>query len=88
MDLGPTSLVLVSREGSVELLVLGEALRPNARKTRRLQRKIDRQRRANNPDNYDAKGRIKKRTGKKQRLQWNSGNAPDGRDGVSPTTCE
>lgn len=36
-------------------------LRKSLRKRRRLQRKLDRQRRANNPDNFDAKGRAKRR---------------------------
>jgi Putative transposase DNA-binding domain len=38
---------------------------PDTRKKRRLQRTMDRQRRANNPDNFDEKGRVK--TG---RLHW------------------
>jgi hypothetical protein len=33
---------------------------PNWRRLRRLERKLDRQRRANNPDYYDERGRIKK----------------------------
>src|SRR5690348_1306189 len=44
------------------------ARRPGATMTRRLQRKLDRQRRANNPQNYDEKGRIKKHG--KRRLTW------------------
>jgi hypothetical protein len=34
-------------------------LAPDAQAIRQLQRQMDRQRRANNPDNYDEKGRIK-----------------------------
>jgi hypothetical protein len=34
-------------------------LTPDTRKKRRLQRKMDRQRRANNPDNFDEKGHVK-----------------------------
>src|SRR5260370_12793897 len=37
---------------------------------RRLQRKMERQRRAANPENYDAQGRIKKRS--KWGLRWKS----------------
>src|SRR5215469_15905603 len=43
-------------------------LAPDAQAIRRLQRQMDRRRRANNPDNFDAQGRIKK--GGKQRLRW------------------
>src|SRR6266699_1603159 len=52
-------------QGPVQLLTFCEELRPNARKKRRLQRRMDRQRRANNPQNYDEKGRVKK-----GRLTW------------------
>jgi hypothetical protein len=48
---------------------LCEELRPDIRNKRRLERKLDRQRRANNPENYDEKGRPKKH-GKQQRLMW------------------
>src|SRR5205823_8590410 len=43
-------------------------LHPDEQAIRRLQRQMDRQRRANNPENYDEKGRAKKR-GKKG-LRW------------------
>jgi hypothetical protein len=43
-------------------------LAPDAQAIRRLQRQMDRERRANNPDHDDEKGRIKKRG--KQRLRW------------------
>jgi hypothetical protein len=67
-DLGPSALALVPREGEASLAVYCEELTPDARAIRRLQRKMDRQRRAANPDNYDAQGRIKKAG--KQRLHW------------------
>jgi hypothetical protein len=41
---------------------------PDARAIRRLQRKMERQRRAANPDHYDSQGRIKKQG--KRRLNW------------------
>jgi hypothetical protein len=41
--------------------VLCAELAPNAQSIRRLQRRMDRQRRANNPANYDERGRTKKR---------------------------
>jgi hypothetical protein len=69
-DLGPSSIALVPREGEASLAVFCEELTPDARAIRRLQRKMDRQRRAANPDNYDAQGRIKKQG--KRRLHWNT----------------
>jgi len=68
LDLGPSTIAIVPREGEARLVPLCEELRPNARKKRRLERKLDRQRRANNPQNYDEKGRIKKHG--KHRLTW------------------
>src|SRR6266568_3772114 len=59
-DLGPSTIALVAREGEASLSLLGEELVPNEKQMRRLQRKMDRQRRAANPENYDEKGRIKK----------------------------
>jgi hypothetical protein len=68
LDLGPSIIAIVPREGEARLLPLCEELKPDARAKRRLERKLDRQRRANNPHNYDEKGRIKKHG--KQRLTW------------------
>jgi hypothetical protein len=68
LDLGPSTIAIVSREGEAQLVPLCEELQPDARTKRRLERKLDRQRRTNNPHNYDEKGRIKKRG--KQRLVW------------------
>jgi hypothetical protein len=48
--------------------VLCAELAPDAQAIRRQERQMDRERRANNPDNYDERGRIKKR-GKKS-LTW------------------
>jgi len=69
-DLGPSTIALFPREGEASLSVFCEELAPNEQATRRLQRKMDRQRRAANPENYDAKGRIRS-TGKKK-LHWKS----------------
>jgi hypothetical protein len=44
LDLGPSTLAIVPRDGEARLVVLGEALAPNARQKRRLQRKLERQR--------------------------------------------
>jgi transposase len=68
LDLGPSTLAIVPREGEARLDPLCEELRPDAREKRRLERKLDRQRRANNPQNYDKQGRIKKHS--KHRLTW------------------
>jgi hypothetical protein len=67
-DLGPSTIALVPREAAASLAVFCEELAPDEHSIRRLQRKMERQRRAANPENYDAKGRIKKQG--KQRLQW------------------
>jgi hypothetical protein len=67
-DLGPSTIALVPRAAEASLSVFCEELAPEEKQVRRLQRKMDRQRRAANPDNYDRRGRIKK-TGKKK-LVW------------------
>ena len=67
LDIGPSTLAMVPREGNAALVTFCEELAPTSHQKRRLQRKMDRQRRANNPDNYDVQGRVKK--GKK-RLTW------------------
>ncbi len=65
LDIGPSTLAIVPREGKADLVTFCEELAHDVRKKRRLQRQMERQRRANNPDNYDEKGRVK--TG---RLRW------------------
>ncbi len=60
LDIGPSTLAIVPRSGAADLITFCEELAPNTRKKRRLQRKMERQRRANNPGNYDEKGRVKK----------------------------
>jgi transposase len=68
VDLGPSTIALVARQGAASLETLCEALAPDERQLRRLQRKMERQRRAVNPEHYDDKGRIRKQG--KRRLQW------------------
>jgi transposase len=65
LDIGPSTLAMVPREGKADLVTFCEELAPNTNKKRCLQRKMDRQRRANNPENYDDMGRVKK-----GRLRW------------------
>ena len=71
VDLGPSTIALVPRQAEASLNVLCAALAPDEKQVRRLQRKMDRQRRAANPGNYDEKGRINK-AGGKRRLRWKS----------------
>ena len=68
LDLGPSTIAIVPREGKARLDLLCAALEPDAQAIRRLQRQMERQRRANNPANYDEQGRVKKRG--KRRLIW------------------
>jgi hypothetical protein len=68
LDLGPSTIAIVPRQGTPRLEVLCAELAPDEMAIRRLQRQMARQRRANNPENYDAKGRVKKHG--KQRLKW------------------
>ncbi len=67
-DLGPSTIALVPREAAASLELFCEQLAPDEKHIRRLQRQMDRQRRVVNPDNYDDKGRIKKRG--KKKLAW------------------
>ena len=68
LDIGPSTLAIVPREGKADLVTFCEQLAPNSRKKRRLQRKMERQRRANNPEHYDEQGRVKKHG--HTRLRW------------------
>jgi len=65
MDNGPSTLAIVPQEAQPDLMLFCEELTPNARQKRGLQRTLDRQRRANHPQNYDHQGRVKK-----GRLTW------------------
>ncbi|EFH81667.1 transposase IS605 OrfB [Ktedonobacter racemifer DSM 44963] len=67
-DLGPSTLALVPQQGEASLQVFCAELAPEACAIRRLQRQMDRQRRAGNPEHYDEKGRVKKQG--KKRLPW------------------
>jgi hypothetical protein len=68
LDLGPSTIAIVPRKAEVRLELLCAELTPDARKLRRLERKLDRQRRAANPGCYDEKGRPKKRS--KYAMPW------------------
>ncbi len=60
LDLGPSTIAIVPLTGEARLLSFCSELKTDKRKKRRLERKLDRQRRANNPQNYDAQGCVKK----------------------------
>lgn len=61
LDIGPQTLAIVPREAKADLVTFCSELAPNAKKKRRLQRKMERQRRANNPDNYERFGASQER---------------------------
>jgi transposase len=58
LDLGPSSIAVVG-QGKALLAQFCAELEPHQVEIRRLQRQLDRQRRANNPDNFNADGTIK-----------------------------
>jgi transposase len=78
-DIGPQTIGIVSQDAEVARLdVFCAELEPDVKAKKKLQRKADRQRRANNPQNFDEKGRIKKlgaTTGQKGPLVWKQSNS-------------
>lgn len=65
LDIGPSTIAIVSEHEAVLAQFCAE-LKPRWREIRRLHRKLERQRRANNPQNYNPNGTIKS-----GRLLWN-----------------
>ena len=63
IDIGTSTVATVS-ETACHLDVLGDSMETKEKEIRRLQRKMDRSRRATNPQNYKEDGRVKK--GKKR----------------------
>lgn len=63
LDVGPSTVAVVG-DTKAELKQFCEELVPKQKEKRKLQRKLDRQRKANNPENYNPNGTIKK--GKKK----------------------
>lgn len=59
MDIGPSNLAWVTPTDAGLMRFCAEVEQPQKR-IRQAQRQLDRQRRANNPDNYDAQGRAKR----------------------------
>ncbi len=68
IDIGPSTIAVVS-DTEVQLQEFASQLKFDAAHIRRLQRKMDRSRRATNPSNYNPNGTVKK--GKKK---WNKSN--------------
>jgi transposase len=66
IDIGPSTIAIVGDQGAA-LQQFASELEFDAARIRRLQRKMDRSRRANNPSNYNPNGTLKK--GHKQ---WNN----------------
>jgi len=66
IDIGPSTIAIVSDEES-HLKQFASELEFDAARIRRLQRKMDRSRRATNPDNFNPNGTLKKGT-----KRWNS----------------
>ena len=67
LDLGTSTVAAVSSEGIV-FQELGAEIASIEREIARLNRKLDRQRRASNPQNYDSAGRIKRLKKGEQRV--------------------
>ncbi len=65
LDLGPSTIAIVPQQGAARLDTFCAEVMPDLKRKKRLARKLERQRRANNPQNYDTKGRVKK-----GHLQW------------------
>jgi transposase len=59
IDVGPSTIAIVS-DGEPHLKQFASELDFDAARVRRLQRKMDRSRRANNPDNFNPNGTVKK----------------------------
>ena len=68
LDVGPSTIAIVG-DTKAELKQFCSELMPKQIEKRKLQRKLDRQRRANNPQNYNENGTVKK--GKKK---WKKSN--------------
>ena len=59
LDLGPSAIAVASLQAAL-LQPFCPEVAPDAKALRRLDRKLDRQRRANNPAHYDERGRVKR----------------------------
>jgi transposase len=76
LDIGPSTIAVVS-EQSATLERFCDELKPQQKAIRKLQRQMDRQRRANNPDNFNADGTATRASpgtgaGKPGARQWHN----------------
>lgn len=71
LDIG-TSTIAISSESDVKILELADKVQNIENEKRRLLRKMDRSRRATNPNNYNENGTVKKQGNKK--VVWNKSN--------------
>jgi len=71
LDIG-TSTIAISSESDVKILELADKAQNIENEKRRLLRKMDRSRRATNPNNYNENGTVKKQGNKK--VVWNKSN--------------
>ncbi len=62
IDIGPSTIAIVAIEHKAQLQQFCEELADKRAEIKRLQRHLDRQRRANNPDNYNPDGTVKPRS--------------------------
>lgn len=68
LDIGPSTIAIVS-DDSADLKQFASELSDKSKEIARLQRQIDRQRRSNNPDNYEADRWVKNSNGNWKRKQ-------------------
>src|SRR5579862_8661751 len=59
LDLGPSTIAVVAEQEAL-LQPFCPEVTPNWQRLRRLERQLDRQRRASNPEHFDERGRVKK----------------------------
>lgn len=71
LDIG-TSTIAISSNTDVKLLILADKVQDIENEKRRLLRKMDRSRRATNPENYNEDGTVRKQGSKK--VFWNKSN--------------
>ena len=69
LDIG-TQTIAIASDKEVKILELADKVQPKYNELRKLQRKLDRSRRATNPDNFNENGTIKKGI----KLNWNKSN--------------
>ena len=71
LDIG-TRIIAISSQSDVKILELADRVQNIEDQKRRIMRKMDRSRRATNPNNYNEDGTIKKQGNKK--VKWNKSN--------------